>query len=118
MNTAQGADIFKVLLENYLEFNKSNIQGVQGRKVTNHPNGIVKSTFTIGHDKGYAAGGGPAFMLDIIFEYGHNEIDARPFASPDPVGLHDAHLFGPLLQEIQVVEQPLSVFGDPEEPLG
>ena len=35
----------------------------------------------------------------------------------DPVALHRDHVLGPGLEQLEVVEQPLRVLGDPEEPL-
>ncbi len=48
---------------------------------------------------------------------GEGEIDACALAAADPVGLHRADLFGPVAQFRQVIEQPLGVLGNPEEPL-
>ena len=45
------------------------------------------------------------------------EVDARALGAPDPVGLHLAHLIGPLRDGLQVVEQALGVSGDLEKPL-
>ncbi len=35
----------------------------------------------------------------------------------DPVALHGDHVLRPGLEQVEVVEQPLGVLGDPEEPL-
>ena len=45
------------------------------------------------------------------------ERDARALAAPDPVPLHRDDPLGPLREVVHVVEQPLRVIGDLEEPL-
>ncbi len=41
----------------------------------------------------------------------------RPLRAADPVALHGDHVLGPGLEQLEVVEQPLGVLGDLEEPL-
>ena len=48
---------------------------------------------------------------------GHLEVDVGPGRAPDPVALHGQDLVGPV-QVLHVVQQPLGVVGDLEEPLG
>src|SRR5437868_11528295 len=45
------------------------------------------------------------------------EVDQSAFAAPDPVALHDAHLFGPALKLIQIAQQFFSVLRRAHEPL-
>ena len=48
---------------------------------------------------------------------GEFEIDPRAFTAADPVGLHGADRLGPPVQELQILQQPLGIVGDLEEPL-
>ena len=45
------------------------------------------------------------------------EDDLRPLRAADPVPLHGDHVLRPELEQPEVVQQPLRVLGDPEEPL-
>ncbi len=45
------------------------------------------------------------------------KVDLGSFRAPDPVPLHRQHPFGPGLEQRHLVEQPVGVIGDPEEPL-
>ena len=45
------------------------------------------------------------------------EIDLGAHAPPDPVGLHDADLLRPLVEQRQIIEQPVGVIRDLQEPL-
>ena len=45
------------------------------------------------------------------------EDDARAVGAADPVALHRQHALGPVDQLVHVVEQPLGVVGDAQEPL-
>ena len=45
------------------------------------------------------------------------EDDLGALGAPDPVALHRDDVLGPRLEQLEVVEQPLGVVGDAEEPL-
>src|SRR5947207_11958054 len=45
------------------------------------------------------------------------KVDHPSFASPDPVALHGAHLFGPAGKLVNIIEQLLGIVGVPQEPL-
>ena len=53
----------------------------------------------------------------FAFVAGHRKIDFCALAAPDPVGLHQAHLVRPLVEQLQIVQQTLGIVGDLEEPL-
>ena len=56
--------------------------------------------------------------LDLLAGLGDREGHTRAFAAPDPVALHRDDALGPVDQVVHVVQQPLGVVGDLEEPLG
>src|SRR5207244_55947 len=45
------------------------------------------------------------------------EIHQRAFTAANPVTLHEAHFFRPVLELVQIAEQFLGVFSDSQEPL-
>ena len=47
-----------------------------------------------------------------------DETDHQAFRAPDPVALHQAHLFRPAVEAVEAREQIVGIVGDPEEPLG
>ncbi len=54
----------------------------------------------------------------LLAGVGDLEAYERALAAADPVGLHAAHVLGPGVQQLQVVQQRIGVVGDLEEPLG
>src|SRR4029079_18397958 len=54
---------------------------------------------------------------DVDVELLDPKDDLRPFRAPDPVALHREHALGPGLEHRHVVQEPVGVGGDPEEPL-
>ena len=68
-----------------------------------------------GHAKqGVRARGVDAHRLGLAFD---REVDLHAVAAPDPVRLHGPDLLRPGLQHRQVVQQPVGVLPDLEEPL-
>ncbi len=67
-----------------------------------------------GAEDGVGAGGEHRELLIKALD---GEQDLRTLAAADPVGLHDLNLLGPPIQLVEVVQQPVRVLGDPEEPL-
>ncbi len=67
-----------------------------------------------GPEQGVGPGGEHPHRLAGL---GHLEVDVGPDRAPDPVALHGQDLVAPV-QVLHVVQQPLGVVGDLEEPLG
>src|SRR5579871_5428549 len=55
--------------------------------------------------------------LDGLVEPVDAELHLNPFAPSDPITLHRSRALGPAAEPVEIAQQPVRIFGDPQEPL-